>query len=192
VLKTPVDLCNRVESALCIVTSPACPAIMHMPLQIRDAAKLVVFTGAGISTAAGIPDFRGPQGVWTLQRKGLPLPKLHTSFVYAKPSLTHQALLGLMQSGKLQYICSQNVDSLHLRSGTCKVLVVNMQLCMRACEVGLMTVGTTATVATVAVVPCCIRCLGDQQQMRQQSSWCACTRPRVVAQCCAVKAAFLP
>ncbi|KAF6263087.1 SIR2-family protein HDAC1 [Scenedesmus sp. NREL 46B-D3] len=84
---------------------------------IRDAAKVVVFTGAGISTAAGIPDFRGPQGVWTLQRKGLPLPKLHTSFVYAKPSLTHQALLGLMQSGKLQYICSQNVDSLHLRSG---------------------------------------------------------------------------
>lgn len=89
----------------------------HLLSQIREASKLVVFTGAGISTAAGIPDFRGPQGVWTLQRKGLPLPKLHTSFVYAQPSLTHQALLGLMQQGKLQYICSQNVDSLHLRSG---------------------------------------------------------------------------
>jgi mono-ADP-ribosyltransferase sirtuin 6 len=91
--------------------------VVLMLLQIRDAAKVLGFTGAGISTAAGIPDFRGPQGVWTLQRKGLPLPKLHTSFVYAKPSLTHQALLGLMLSGKLQYICSQNVDSLHLRSG---------------------------------------------------------------------------
>eukprot|EP00775_Hariotina_reticulata_P004906 gene4906-5150_t len=84
---------------------------------VQQANKIIAFTGAGISTAAGIPDFRGPQGVWTLQRKGLPLPKLHTSFVYAKPSLTHQALLGLLQSGKLQYICSQNVDSLHLRSG---------------------------------------------------------------------------
>lgn len=52
-----------------------------------------------------------------LQRKGLPPPKLQTSFLYAKPSLTHQALLGLLQSGKLDYICSQNVDSLHLRSG---------------------------------------------------------------------------
>lgn len=85
--------------------------------QVQQANKIIAFTGAGISTAAGIPDFRGPQGVWTLQRKGLPLPKLQTSFVYAKPSLTHQALLGLLQSGKLQYICSQNVDSLHLRSG---------------------------------------------------------------------------
>ncbi len=51
---------------------------------------MVAFTGAGISTACGIPDFRGPNGVWTCQRAGKPAPKLHTSFVYAKPSLTHQ------------------------------------------------------------------------------------------------------
>lgn len=36
-------------------------------MQIRDANKVIVFTGAGISTACGIPDFRGPQGVWTCQ-----------------------------------------------------------------------------------------------------------------------------
>jgi mono-ADP-ribosyltransferase sirtuin 6 len=50
---------------------------------------VVAFTGAGISTACGIPDFRGPGGVWTLQRAGKPPPRLQTSFVYAKPSLTH-------------------------------------------------------------------------------------------------------
>lgn len=85
--------------------------------QVRAANRVVAFTGAGISTACGIPDFRGPNGVWTAQRAGKPLPKAKTSFLYAQPSLTHMALLGLMQAGKLKYICSQNVDSLHLRSG---------------------------------------------------------------------------
>ena len=52
---------------------------------------MVAFTGAGISTACGIPDFRGPDGVWTCQRAQRPPPRLSTSFVAAKPSLTHQA-----------------------------------------------------------------------------------------------------
>ena len=50
--------------------------------------QVVVFTGAGISTACGIPDFRGPKGIWTLQKSGKPLPKLKTSFEHARPSLT--------------------------------------------------------------------------------------------------------
>ncbi|KAK9835969.1 hypothetical protein WJX81_002387 [Elliptochloris bilobata] len=79
--------------------------------------NIVVFTGAGISTSCGIPDFRGPQGVWTLQRAGKPLPKAKCSFAAAKPSLTHQALLALVRVGKVRYIVSQNVDGLHLRSG---------------------------------------------------------------------------
>eukprot|EP00877_Chromochloris_zofingiensis_P004606 jgi/Chrzof1/14146/Cz08g26220.t1 len=84
---------------------------------VKQASKVIAFTGAGISTSCGIPDFRGPQGVWTLQKAGKELPILQTSFTYAKPSLTHQALLALEQNGKLTYICSQNVDGLHLRSG---------------------------------------------------------------------------
>lgn len=56
---------------------------------LAEAERVVAFTGAGISTACGVPDFRGPNGVWTLQRAGRPLPRLQTSFAYAQPSFTH-------------------------------------------------------------------------------------------------------
>lgn len=58
---------------------------------VAGAARVVAFTGAGISTSCGIPDFRGPNGVWTAQRQGKPMPQPKTSFALAKPSLTHQA-----------------------------------------------------------------------------------------------------
>jgi len=84
---------------------------------MRASRRIMVFTGAGISTSCGIPDFRGPGGIWTLQRAGQPLPKPKVSFTFARPSLTHMALVALHESGKLAYVCSQNVDGLHLRSG---------------------------------------------------------------------------
>jgi len=98
-----------------VFSPPARPSPNHN--QIHDAKRIVVFTGAGISTSSGIPDFRGPNGIWTLQRAGLPLPKAKTSFALARPSLTHQALLHLVNTGKVTYLVSQNVDGLHLRSG---------------------------------------------------------------------------
>jgi len=57
---------------------------------VRQSSKIVVFTGAGISTACGIPDFRGPSGIWTLQRAHRPIPAFKVSFGVAKPSLCHQ------------------------------------------------------------------------------------------------------
>ncbi len=57
---------------------------------MRQSSKIVVFTGAGISTACGIPDFRGPSGIWTLQRAHRPIPAFKVSFGVAKPSLCHQ------------------------------------------------------------------------------------------------------
>jgi len=62
-------------------------------------------------------DFRGPAGVWTLQRAGKPLPPLPVAFAYARPSLTHMAIAELVRRGKCAYVVSQNVDGLHLRSG---------------------------------------------------------------------------
>ncbi|KAK9861379.1 hypothetical protein WJX84_010603 [Apatococcus fuscideae] len=84
---------------------------------IKEAESVIVFTGAGISTSCGIPDFRGPQGVWTLQKQGLPFEAPANAFALAKPSLTHQALVALRACGKLSFVVSQNVDNLHLRSG---------------------------------------------------------------------------
>ncbi|KAI5923012.1 NAD-dependent deacetylase sirtuin-7 [Camillea tinctor] len=84
--------------------------------KIRKSAHFIAFTGAGVSTSAGIPDFRGPTGVWTLRAQG----KQHTSKVntlQAIPTLTHMALVELHARGILKYLISQNCDGLHRKSG---------------------------------------------------------------------------
>ncbi|KAL0966408.1 hypothetical protein UPYG_G00294970 [Umbra pygmaea] len=83
---------------------------------IKESQYLVVHSGAGISTSSGIPDFRGPKGVWTMEERG-ESPHFDTTFEDARPSLTHLALLGLQRAGYLKYLISQNVDGLHVRSG---------------------------------------------------------------------------
>ena len=80
-----------------------------------EAKYLVVFTGAGISTESGLPDFRGPDGIWTRQEKGLP-PKTRP-FTSVEPNAGHRAVVELQSLGKLKFLISQNVDNLHLRSG---------------------------------------------------------------------------
>ncbi|GKV44588.1 hypothetical protein SLEP1_g51752 [Rubroshorea leprosula] len=63
---------------------------------------LVVFTGAGISTSCGIPDFRGPKGIWTLQHEGKSLPEASLPFHGAMPGMTHMALIELEKAGILK------------------------------------------------------------------------------------------
>lgn len=91
--------------------------IEKLAMTIKESKHLVVFTGAGISTSCGIPDFRGPKGIWTLQREGRPLPQASLPFHRAVPSMTHMALVELERAGILKFVISQNVDGLHLRSG---------------------------------------------------------------------------
>jgi len=80
-----------------------------------EARYLVVFTGAGISTESGLPDFRGPDGIWTRQARGLPTKARDFSSV--EPNAGHMAIVELQKLGKLSFLISQNVDNLHLRSG---------------------------------------------------------------------------
>ncbi len=77
----------------------------------------VFFTGAGISTESGLPDFRGPDGVWTRQEKGLPPKGPSKSWDSFEPNAGHLALVELQEIGKLKFLISQNVDNLHLKSG---------------------------------------------------------------------------
>ncbi|XP_052844392.1 NAD-dependent protein deacetylase Sirt6 [Drosophila gunungcola] len=83
---------------------------------IKKSGHVVLHTGAGISTSAGIPDFRGPKGVWTLEEKG-EKPDFNVSFDEARPTKTHMAIISLIESGYVQYVVSQNIDGLHLKSG---------------------------------------------------------------------------
>ncbi|XP_042525867.1 NAD-dependent protein deacetylase sirtuin-6 isoform X2 [Dipodomys spectabilis] len=83
---------------------------------VRQSSNVVFHTGAGISTASGIPDFRGPHGVWTMEERGL-APKFDTTFESARPTRTHMALVQLQRVGFLNFLVSQNVDGLHVRSG---------------------------------------------------------------------------
>jgi NAD-dependent deacetylase len=103
---------------------------------LRQARRVVVLSGAGISTDSGIPDFRGPDGVWT---KNPEAEKLATLDVYlsdpeirkrawqnrltspmwqAQPNAGHRALVDLERSGRLDTLVTQNIDGLHRRAGT--------------------------------------------------------------------------
>jgi len=77
----------------------------------------VFFTGAGISTESGLPDFRGPDGVWTRKDKGLPQKPMSRPWDSVEPNKGHLALVELQKLGKLKFLISQNVDNLHLKSG---------------------------------------------------------------------------
>ncbi|CAH1791786.1 unnamed protein product [Owenia fusiformis] len=92
---------------------------------ILDSKYMIAFTGAGISTAAGIGDFRGKSGKWTEQdrsktygAKAKP-SRSKRNFIYEelRPTYTHEALAKLIEMGHIKYLISQNCDGLHRLSG---------------------------------------------------------------------------
>ncbi|KAK1704522.1 DHS-like NAD/FAD-binding domain-containing protein [Colletotrichum lupini] len=84
---------------------------------IKKSKHFIAFTGAGISTSAGIPDFRGPEGAWTLRAQGRQRTGKTTDTLQAIPTKTHMALVELQDRGILKYLVSQNCDGLHRKSG---------------------------------------------------------------------------
>ncbi len=116
---------------------------------VEAAERVVVLTGAGISTDSGIPDFRGPQGVWTknpaaertssLQhylsdpevRRQSWQARLHHPAWSAAPNPGHLALVRLERSGKLLALVTQNIDELHQMAGSSPDVVVELHGTMR-------------------------------------------------------------
>lgn len=109
---------------------------------LRASRRILVFSGAGVSTASGIPDFRGPGGVWTRRR---PVYyddflaseaarveywdyKLETWDMYqrAQPNAVHDAVVALERAGKVVAVVTQNVDGMHRRAGTSPDLLVEL------------------------------------------------------------------
>ena len=93
---------------------------------IEECDHLVAFTGAGISTDSGIPDFRGPEGVWTRRDAGLPAPRWRVPPGQVRPNASHQALAELQRLGKLRFLITQNTDNLHRRSGVSPELLAEL------------------------------------------------------------------
>jgi NAD-dependent deacetylase len=98
--------------------------IQELAELIFDSKKLVVFTGAGISTSSGIPDFRGPDGIWTRKSKGLEINNFDWSV--SEPNAGHKAVFELQELGKLYFLISQNVDNMHLKSGIKPELIAEL------------------------------------------------------------------
>src|SRR6187200_721427 len=124
---------------------------------IDSAKRIVALTGAGISTDSGIPDFRGPQGVWTRNpeaekqstlsyylsdpevRKRSWLSRLDHQAWAAEPNSGHEALVGLERRRKLSLIVTQNIDGLHQEAGSDPDRVVEIHGTMR--ETACMSCG---------------------------------------------------
>jgi NAD-dependent deacetylase len=111
---------------------------------IREASKVVVLTGAGISTDSGIPDFRGPQGMWTKNPGAEKLSdlryymtdrqirleawraRLDSPIWVAEPNPGHLALAEMERKGHLDLLVTQNVDGLHLKAGNSRDRLVEI------------------------------------------------------------------
>jgi NAD-dependent deacetylase len=117
-------------------------AVSRLHDLVEDASVIVPFTGAGISTECGIPDFRSPGGIWTKMR---PIDfsdfvasqeardeswrrrfAMQNHFGNAKPGRGHQALASLYRAGKSPGVVTQNIDNLHQASGIASEDVIEL------------------------------------------------------------------
>lgn len=101
--------------------------------RLEDAGRIVFFTGAGISTESGVPDYRSPKGIWTRyepvyyqdfvsshtarQRYWKMKSETHALYRNVTPNITHRQIATLVKTGKVLGVITQNVDGLHRESG---------------------------------------------------------------------------
>lgn len=117
---------------------------------IGGSHRIMIFSGAGVSTASGIPDYRGPQGVWNTRR-----PVFYDEFMSSaehrrryweqkfedrhllsdvKPNPVHDAIVTLERAGRIEAVVTQNVDGLHAMAGTSGEALVELHGTVRSVE----------------------------------------------------------
>jgi NAD-dependent deacetylase len=150
---------------------------------LAAARRITVLTGAGISTDSGIPDFRGPNGVWTrdpaaarlfdidayladpeIRRRAWSSRRDHAAWT-AEPNAGHRALVDLERTGRLLAIVTQNIDGLHQRAGSDPGRVVEVhgtihQVQCLACDDRTTMRSALDRVAAGEADPACLRCGG--------------------------------
>ena len=153
---------------------------------LRKAERITVLTGAGISTGSGIPDFRGPQGVWTLNPAAQRMFSLdeyvrdpdlrvqawinrrdHPAWT-AQPNAGHLALVELERAGRLRALLTQNIDGLHQRAGSDPEMVLELHGTLFGVECLTCNARTTMDAALERVAagepdPACLICGGVQK-----------------------------
>lgn len=130
---------------------------------VARAERVLALTGAGISTDSGIPDFRGPQGIWTKNpdaerkatiqhyvadpevRKGVWQSRLSSPAWTAAPNAGHLALVELERQGRLRAIITQNIDGMHQKAGSDPARVIEVHGSMR--EVTCLSCGAREPMA---------------------------------------------
>ncbi len=124
--------------------------ILRLVDYIKKSNSILVFTGAGVSTGSGIPDFRGPRGIWKTKK-----PVLYQDFMEsedartayweqklegwekyrdAKPNPAHYAIARIEQAEKLLMVVTQNIDGLHAKAGTSPGRLIELHGTMNAVE----------------------------------------------------------
>jgi NAD-dependent deacetylase len=150
---------------------------------VDAARRIVVLTGAGISTESGIPDFRGPQGVWTKDPEAEKLSNIHHYVAdpevrkkswrarlahpawAARPNAGHMAIVELERRGKLHALLTQNIDGLHQKAGNSRERVIEAHgtvhdvVCLSCGRKGPMQ-ATLERVRSGESDPCCKDCGG--------------------------------
>jgi NAD-dependent deacetylase len=150
---------------------------------IAAADRVTALTGAGISTDSGIPDFRGPNGLWTqnpgaqrlftlrdyiadpdIRREAWRIRRQHAAWT-ARPNAGHYALVELENSGHLRAIITQNIDGLHQLAGNSEDLVIEVhgslyEVECLSCHTRTAMSDTLERVAAGEEDPACLRCGG--------------------------------
>lgn len=162
------------------MASQACEAAREL---VASAHRITVLTGAGVSTDSGIPDFRGPDGMWTRDadagktasldayvsdpevRRLAWRTRLESPVWTAKPNAAHKALVELERSGRLRTVLTQNIDGLHQKAGSDPHRVLELHgtlhatVCLGCGATGPMR-EALKRVAAGEAEPDCLRCGG--------------------------------